>query len=207
MTLTLASGLVLTGGQSQRMGRNKAVLPFDGTPLVLRVARRLAQICHPVYLVARAPETYRDFELPVIVDAVSGYGPLGGLHAGLTAISTAYAVAVACDLPFLHVELLSHLIGRAKGRDAVVPIVAGRPQPVHAVYHRRVAQAAEAILTRGGGSLRQLLSAPSLTVLYVEEDELRRWDPLLLSFFNINTPEQYDHALELARQHDGEECR
>ncbi len=186
------------------MGRNKAALPFNGTPLVLRVAKRLAQICHPVYLVARAPETYRDFELPVLVDAVPGYGPLGGLHAGLTAISTAYAVAVACDLPFLHVELLSHLIERAEGRDAVVPIVAGRPQPVHAVYHQRVAQAAEAILQRGGGSLRQLLGDPHLAVLYVEEDELRRWDPLLLSFFNINTPDEYAYALELARTHTGE---
>ncbi len=196
--------MVLAGGQSQRMGRNKAALPFDGTPLVLRVARRLAQICHPVYVVARTPETYRDFELPVIVDTLPGHGPLGGLHAGLTAISTAYAVAVACDLPFLHVELLSHLIERAEGLDAVVPIVAGRPQPVHAVYHRRVAQAAEAILQGGGGPLWQLLSDPHLAVLYVEEDELRRWDPLLLSFFNINTPEQYTYALELARKHTGE---
>ncbi len=202
--LTRASGLVLAGGQSQRMGRNKAALPFDGTPLVLRVARRLAQICHPVYLVARAPDAYRDFALPVIVDAVPGYGPLGGLHAGLTAISTTYAVAVACDLPFLHVGLLSHLIECAEGLDAVVPIVAGRPQPVHAVYHQRVAQVAEAILQRGGGSLRRLLGDPHLTVLYVEEDEVRRWDPLLLSFFNINTPEQYAHALELARKEIGE---
>ncbi len=202
--LTRASGLVLAGGQSQRMGRNKAALSFDGTPLVLRVARRLAQICHPVYLVARAPETYRDFELPVIVDAMPGYGPVGGLHAGLTAISTAYAVAVACDLPFLHVGLLSHLIERAEGQDAVVPMVAGRPQPVHAVYHRRVAQAAEAMLQGGGGPLWQLLNDPHLAVLYIEEDELRRWDPLLLSFFNINTPEQYTYALELARTHTGE---
>ncbi len=204
MMPTRASGLVLAGGQSQRMGRSKAFLPFAGTPLVLRVARRLAQICHPVYVVARTPETYRDFELPVIVDALPGFGPLGGLHAGLTAISTAYAVAVACDLPFLNVGLLSHLIQCAEGRDAVVPIVAGRPQPVHAVYHGRVAQAAEAILQRGGGSLGELFGDPHLAVRYVEEDELRRWDPLLLSFFNINTPEQYAHALELARQHTGE---
>lgn len=190
------TGIVLAGGQSLRMGQDKCRLPFGGTTLLRHVISRVAQACDPVIVVARVASDYPDCGARVIGDHRPGAGPLAGLAAGLTAAETACAAVVACDAPFVAPALLRGLRGLAAGWDAVVPVVAGRGQPLCAVYDRGVASVAEALLARGARAVHRLLVQPGLRVRRVGEDILRAWDPELLSFVGINTPEDYDRATE-----------
>lgn len=188
------TGIVLAGGRSSRMGRDKAALPFGDLSLLSWVVKRVATVCRPVIVVAKTADAYRDTGATVITDQWPGEGPLVGLHAGLMATQTEYAAAVACDLPFVDPALLAGLITLAPGWGAVVPEALGNVHPLCAIYHRSVGQHAEDLLTRGGGSLRRLLAVPALRVRLVPEDDLRVWDPQLRSFMNVNTPEEYAEA-------------
>jgi molybdopterin-guanine dinucleotide biosynthesis protein A len=173
------------------MGRDKATLPFGPDTLLGWVVRRVRSVCPRVLVVAREPDQYPGFE--VVSDRFPGLGPLAGLHAGLSAAETELGVCVACDLPFVEPALLRHLLRRAQGADAVVPVVRGRPEPLCAVYRRTVLPPAETLLQAGGGSLRDLFAR--LRVHFVPEPELRQVDPELVSFLNLNTPEDYEWAL------------
>lgn len=179
------------------MGRPKALLPFGDLPLLARVADQLAQVCDPVLLVARQPDAYAEFGLPVVVDHFDTPGPPSGVHAGLTAMPGEWGVVVACDLPFLSPAVLRYLVGLRGDWDAVVPRVDGFLQPLHAVYHRRLAAHLATLLVAGGGQLKELLTRPELRVRLVEEAELRPLDPRLTSFMNLNAPADYERALRL----------
>lgn len=207
------TGIVLAGGRSRRMGRPKALLPFGDATLLDRVVRRVAQVCPRVVVVVRDRTVLSGGDdrallptgahsvLPageVVVDRFPGLGPLSGLHAGLLATETETAVCVACDLPLVRPALLRLLADLAAGYDAAVPVVGGRPQPVCAAYHRRVADAAAEILQGGGGAMRDLLSR--LRVRLVGAADLRRADPDLLSFLDVNTPADYREALARAQR-------
>jgi molybdopterin-guanine dinucleotide biosynthesis protein A len=181
------------------MGRDKAALPFGDLPLLAWMVQRVATVCHPVIVVAKDANAYRDCGATVIADRWPSEGPLVGLHAGLTAVTTEYAAAVACDLPFVEPALLAGLIGLSPGWSAVVPEALGNVHPLCAIYHRSVAEHAENLLRRGGGSLRRLLAEPALRVRMISDDDLRAWDPSLRSFTNVNTPEEYDKATTALR--------
>ncbi len=174
------------------MGRDKAMLPFGPDTLLGWVVGRIQPVCVRVLVVAQTPVPYPGVE--VVGDRFPGLGPLAGLHAGLEAAQTELAVCVAVDLPFVDPEVLRFLLHCAQGFDAVVPVVCGRPQPLCAVYRRRVAPVAQTLLEAGGGSVRDLLA--QISVYFVPEPDLRRIDPELVSFFNVNTPEDYRIALE-----------
>ena len=180
------------------MGRDKAALPFGDLPLLTWVVKRVAIVCHPVIVVARDADAYRDCGTTVIADRWPGEGPLVGLHAGLMSTETEYAAAIACDLPFVERALLAGLIDLAPGWSAIVPEALGNIHPLCAIYHRSVGQTAEDLLRRGGGSLRRLLAEPALRVRLIPEEDLRKWDPALRSFMNVNTPEEYDRATAIS---------
>lgn len=194
---TRLTGIVLAGGQSRRMGQDKAGLPFGEASLVAWVVGRVGPACAEVIVVARDTGDCPDCGARVIGDRWPGWGPLGGLATGLHAITTPYAAVVACDLPFVEPGLLLGLAGLAPDWDAIVPQIGGRAQPLCAIYRATVGQVAEAVLSRGGRALHDLLVPPDLRVRYVPEGMLREWDPALRSFENINTPEEYERAKAL----------
>jgi len=194
-----ATGIILAGGRSRRMGQDKAALSFGDLPLLTWIVRRVGLVCDHVIVVARMADAYQDCGATVIADKWPGEGPLVGLHAGLMATKTEYAAAVACDLPFVKPALLAGLIDCSPGWSAVVPEAAGNVHPLCAIYHRSVSQHAEALLQAGGGSLRRLLAEDALRVRILREEELREWDPALQSFMNLNTPEDYEAAKAMLR--------
>lgn len=194
------TGLVLAGGSSQRMGRNKAFLPFGGRALIEVVIERVALVCAEVLIVASDIATYTGLGLPVVVDRFRGVGVLGGLHAGLRAASHDLALAVGCDMPFLRPDLLRAFAGWAVGFDAVVlrrsapESQAGRTfvEPLHAAYRRACLPALEAAIRAGE---RRIVSFfPDVRVRYVTLDDIAPFDPHLRSFRNINTPEEWRAA-------------
>lgn len=207
------SGIILSGGQSRRMGQDKALLELGGQRLIDRVAEALGQVCDDLIVVANDVERYRGSGWRVVPDAFPGAGSLGGLYTGLQAAHYPYVVTVACDMPFLKVDLLRYLADAAQGWDAAIPRAPvegmtgrgrrrdGPPtakdvdlQPLHAVYHRRVARHIRARIA--AGDLRVIGFLPAIRVRYVNAQDVQRLDPEGLSFLNANTPEEWQAVLE-----------
>ena len=142
-------------------------------------------------------------EYRIAVDRFAGAGALGGIYTGLEAAGSDWALVVACDLPFISPPLLRYLAGqrRRDGVDAVVPVIGDRPEPTHALYSRRCLPAIRARLN--AGQLKAAGFLDDVAVRYLNETELRRYDPQLLSFFNINCPRDLARARALARELGG----
>ena len=193
-----ASAIVLAGGKSSRMGRPKALLPFNNEPLIVHIVRRLGKIFGEIVVVA-AP----DQELPllparVVYDDLPHQGPVGGIYYGLQSTTTDLSFACSCDVPFLNLSLVSYLLSAASNHDVVVPYWDDRFQPLHAIYRRSVLPLLKAQLDEG--KLRPIFLYEKVPTLTVPEVEIRRFDPEGLTFMNMNTPEDYQRALALWRE-------
>ncbi|HXG42707.1 MAG TPA: molybdenum cofactor guanylyltransferase [Dehalococcoidia bacterium] len=198
MTEAVAA-LVLAGGQGRRLGQDKALLElWPGVPLLARVVQVVGRLCPEVLVVVDLLDRYAHLDLPVrwAVDALPGHGPLAALVGGLEAASSAYALVVACDLPFLSLPLLAHMLGLPRDYDALVPRWHRRWQPLHAVYARSCLPVARGLLDEGERGLQPLLSRVHVRPL--PPRQVRAFDPAGLSFFDIDTPGRLRRARELA---------
>lgn len=182
------SAIVLAGGSSTRLGRDKALERLGKDSLLEIVIESMIELCDEVLVVIR-PGTSRHVQLHggkvrVIYDNPLGRGPLAGLFSGLTECKSEYAWAVGCDMPFLNQLLLKHLMTLAPGYDAVVPRVKGL-QPLHAVYSKSCLPAIKSLMTTDKPAIYALFKL--INVRYVDEKEIVNFDPIGRSFFNINT--------------------
>ena len=142
-----------------------------------------------------------DFEAEVLIDVYPGRGPLGGIYTGLLASRYAHSLVVACDMPFLNTELLRYMVGLSPGFDVVIPRIAeGMVEPLHALYSKGCLDSMKALLGQDKLKIGRLFG--SVRVKYVEPAECRRFDPQLLTFFNINDQSDLDRALALAAEND-----
>jgi len=186
------TGLILAGGHSRRMGRDKATLEFEGEPLLARVARLLASACDEIMVASGDGKRLAAFGLTQVRDAVPDAGPLGGLVAGLEHASHPLVAAVAVDMPFASAPLLRALADERDTEDAVVPVSDRRPQPLHAVYARESAEPLRRCLADGTFALKDALTA--LRVRFVEEAHWRESDPSGRFARNLNVPEDLGNA-------------
>jgi molybdopterin-guanine dinucleotide biosynthesis protein A len=212
------SAIVLCGGGSTRMGRDKASLPFGDETMLGRVIRLVGELAHEVVVVARegqelpagldkpsafAPSASADkkgWSLRVVRDPVEGLGPLAGIVTGLQAITGDRAFVTACDMPLLRPALMRRLIDLAGEHDVCVPVSDGHVMTMCAVYRASVIDEAERRIASGELSVRGLIDR--MDVKKVDAAELRDVDPELDSFFSCDTPENYAAALQLSHGRD-----
>ena len=193
------TGIVLAGGMSSRLGRNKALEPVGGRSLILRVLDRLSTVTDRAVAVVNDARRAAELGLPSwvrpVVDEYPGTGSLGGIYTGLANADTDWGVVVACDMPFLNTGLLTLMLSKRQGSDVVVPVLDGRPEPTHAAYSRvclpHIRRRLEA------GELKITGFFESVRVRYLDQPEVEALDPGLLSFFNVNTQTDLDGAHEL----------
>ncbi len=186
------AALILAGGDSRRMGQDKATLVLDGKTLLQSVTDTMQSIFPKVVVSVRQPRA--GLEVPQVCDEQPAGGPLAGLIAGLTQADTPWVFAVACDMPFVTTAVVTHLAALRNGHQAVVPMVAGYAQPLAAFYAMSALDAIRASMASGDKSLRGALER--LDVHYVSEVELRECDPQLRSFFDLDTPQDLQAAQE-----------
>jgi molybdopterin-guanine dinucleotide biosynthesis protein A len=184
------TALILAGGDSRRMGQDKAVLVLDGKTLLDRVTATMRQVFPKVIVSVR--QLRSGVEVPQVCDEPAASGPLAGLIAGLAQADTPWVFAVACDMPFVTRDVVTHLAALRKGFQAVVPVVGGHHQPLAAFYAASALETMRASLAAGDRSLRGTLA--KLDVRYVSEAELREFDPQLRSFFDLDTPQDFQAA-------------
>jgi molybdenum cofactor guanylyltransferase len=180
------AGVVLAGGRSSRYGSNKALAEVDGVPLIQRVVAVLKPIFQHVYIVTNSPGEYAFLGLPMFQDLIRGLGPLGGIYTALRSMPESRGFFAACDMPRLSGRLIRHMVDQAWDADAVVPRISGMFEALHAVYGRGCLPAIEALIDSRCSQVIRFFDMVS--VRYLEEEEIRRYDPALESFFNINTP-------------------
>jgi molybdopterin-guanine dinucleotide biosynthesis protein A len=225
-SLPRVSAVILAGGESRRMGHDKAFIDFGGAPLIERVIERAQPLCAEMIIVTNDTDAYARFGYRIVTDVYPGKGSLGGIFSGLQAAREHYALVVACDMPFLNTGLLNHLISLAPQFDAVIPRGqdpsgrvsrssrgdrpesgkrsrrADRPiaketnlHPMHAVYSKNCLPAIQERLLHN--DLRAIGFLDLVRVRVIEPDEVDRFDPQHLSFFNANTPEDLESGRAL----------
>ena len=192
--ITDCTALILAGGESSRMGQDKAGLLLGRQTLLQRVANIVQPLFSDIIVSVRQPR--EDCEFMQVCDDPSHAGPLAGLASGLAQAKTPWVFAVACDMPFITPELIECLAGFRADVDAVVPVVQGHPQPMAAFYAAHSLGMLRDCLNDGGNkSLRALLE--KLKVRYVNEAELHAAD--LRSFFDLDTPQDMVMAINMEK--------
>ena len=197
-TDTAVTGVILAGGQSRRMGQNKALMRLGDQPLIVHVIRQMESVTDELLLVTNEPDLYTSLKVPMYTDILPNMGALGGLHTGLTHAANRTVICVGCDMPLLQPKLLSHLVSLLGDYDAAVPCVQSEDrsapifQTLSAVYSKRCLPTIERMLA--AGELRVHALYDRIDVRIVQPHEWQVFDPQGLSFFNINTPEDFEKA-------------
>ena len=183
------TGVILAGGASSRMGRNKALLTVDGTPLIQRIHHIMTGLFQNVLLVTNSPDEYDFLLCRKVRDIYPGVGSIAGLHAGLTASPTERIFVVACDAPFLNPALIRKLCDIEGIWDAVIPIGATGKEPLHALYSRDCLPFLEQMLEMDQRKI--LILYDQVRTRFVMSEEFASIPEAELSFFNLNTPAEY----------------
>lgn len=193
------TGFVLVGGESRRMGQDKALLELGGRPLFLRAADLLLPHAREVVLLG-SPARYSHFGLPVLEDQYPARGPLGGLWTGLKNSSCDWNVFLACDLPFLQEGIVEGLLRRVwiTSAQAIIPITGNGWQPLCAAYHRSCLPAMQSAIERDDLAVVGLFPFLRVEALSADPSEdLSAWEGM---FRNVNTVEEWEQvqrALEI----------
>ena len=199
----LVTGVILAGGKSRRMGQNKALLPLGEVSLVEHVIRRMHRVTDELLLITNAAAEYTHLGLPMHSDIIPDAGALGGIYTGLTYASHDTVLCAACDSPFLVPNLLTYLVSVLDEYDAVMPYTYKAPpsdnkdapitlQTLCAAYSKRCLPIIELMLQES--ELRVHALQERANILTVAPEIWKAYDSEGYSFFNVNTPEDFEKA-------------
>lgn len=175
------------------MGQNKALLSLvpGGPPVVRLAVERLREVTDTILLVGSDPAPYASLGLPQAPDVFPDSGSLGGIYSGLAAAPTQHTLVIACDMPFLNTELLRYMSALPRDYDVLIPVLE-EPEPLHAIYSKSCLPWMEERLRAGRYKIIGWFDKAH--VREIDVDTVRRFDPGLRSFFNMNTPEEWERA-------------
>jgi len=197
----LISVAILAGGQSSRMGTNKAFVRVGGKPIVQRIIERVRELGSELFIIANTPDEYAALGVPVHPDIIPGKGPLGGLYTAIWLAGHDHTLVVSCDQPFLNAALLQYIINLREGFDVVVPLASdGYPQSMHAIYGKSCLEPIRANMD--AGKLRMIGFFSAAHVREVSGEEIDAIDPERRSFINVNSPGDLQTAELIAHEED-----
>jgi molybdenum cofactor guanylyltransferase len=188
------AGVILAGGKSLRFGSNKAFADINGRPLIERVISGLKPVFDELIIITNSPEEYAFLGLPMREDLIKGLGPIGGIYTGLEEIQSSRGFFVACDMPFLNNDLIRRLVELSEGFEAVVPKIDWKMEPLHAVYSKACIPVIKELIEAGECMINRFFQR--IRVRFLNEDEIKIYDPQLRSFYNINRPEELKALLK-----------
>lgn len=192
--------MILAGGKSSRMAGNKLLLPLGGSTVIGMLLSSLTGLFSECIIVTDHPDAYRDWPVRLTADIVCGpqKNSLTGIHAGLSLSTKPYNLVVAGDMPFVAPGLIRFLAAQCNGYDVIIPRQGEHFQPLCAVYHKNCLPHIAARLA--GKQYKIIDFFPDVRLRSVDAAELMPYDRELLSFFNVNTPEDYRLAQEYVRR-------
>ena len=191
------SGVVLAGGKSKRMGMDKRHLSVHGKPLLDRVTSVLLELFPEVLLVlAEEDISKQDDRIRIVTDLVPGCAAVGGLYTGLYHSRHPRVFVVACDMPFINPAVIELFLQKADATDIVLAQLVTGLQPLHGLYSKHCLPFLKAMIDARDLRLQNIADQQGLAVHRIPETEIKRLDPQLLSFLNVNSPAD----LELAQK-------
>jgi molybdopterin-guanine dinucleotide biosynthesis protein A len=195
------SCVILAGGKSLRLGYDKVLEKVGNTSLLEQVISRIDSLCNDIVIVTAEERTFATLssypKVRTTTDILPGQGSLGGIYTGLVESRTFLNLVVAADMPFLNEPLLRYMIEASNGFDFILPRVNNLYEPLHAVYSKNCVTPIETILKQGSKVIIDLFDR--VKVKFIETEEVERFDPQHLSFFNINTREDLEKARKIAQ--------
>lgn len=197
----MLSVVIQAGGQSRRMGQDKALMPFLGKPLIERLIERLGPVADEILITTNLPAGFRYLEIPLVPDEIPGRGALGGLYTALKAARHPLVAVVACDMPFANPDILvkSQQILSDEKIDAVIPHSEFGLEPLHAVYRRKTClPAVKAAID--ADQWRVVAWHNQVNMAFISTDDIKQLDPHGIAFWNVNTPKEFQQAERLARR-------
>lgn len=215
MTPLSCTGVILAGGLNLRFGgKNKALSKVGGKTILDRTLMSFDTLFQETMVVTKTPLEYLAWNALIVTDIFTARSPLAGLHAGLTYTQTPWIFITACDTPFIKTALIMTLLKEIDTKsDVIVPETEKGLQPLCAVYSRQCLQVIEKQLRQEAAATRNAAGSPKKRVLNqglkilniydtvrvkrIPEQRLRTVDPDLLSFFNVNTPEDFVQAEQI----------
>lgn len=220
---------IISGGKSSRMGTDKALLEIGGKTMIEQIVAQTAGLGGDQIVITNTPERYAFLNLPMFLDVFPDKGALGGLYTAIHSASQPYALTLACDMPFVNQPLLKHMLSLAPDFDAVVPRlnspllsplpstslrsvqdaatgegpgvragVRAEAEPFRAIYSKACLDPIRHALD--AGKMRVNSFFPDIRIRWVEEYEIKQFDPELLTFMNCNTPEELEEVKNIWTQ-------
>lgn len=188
------TGVILAGGMNTRFGgKDKAFIPVDGKPIIERLGGIFQELFEEIIVVTNTPQKYLAWDFHIVTDLFPVRSSLTGIHAGLFHATRPYAFFAACDTPFLKIEMVQTVMGSmTSGVDIVIPETSAGMEPLCAVYSTRCLRTIERNLAHRKLKIQMLFK--KVRVKKIQESVLRNVDRDLVSFFNINTPEDLARA-------------
>jgi molybdopterin-guanine dinucleotide biosynthesis protein A len=186
------SGAILAGGLSRRFGTNKALFLIEDTPMIRRIYDRLCPIFETVMVAGGDTKTYGALGLPCRADLIPGKGALSGLYTALSYAPGDQVFCFACDMPLINASVVRVIISHLGAEEALLPVIGGVHQPLHAVYRKSILPAVEHFCRARQGHMPELLK--SISVRYLDDSHFAQIPEYYLSFINFNDPqtiEQY----------------
>lgn len=196
---TNMTAIILAGGNSIRMGENKAFIQIEGVPITTRIHALLNDLFEEVLIVTNQYRLFKNFDAKVYADLIPNKGALGGLYTGIYYSTFRHSFCVACDMPFIKRSLVEFLIRKVNDDDAIVPRTSDGLQPLHAIYSKGCLEAIKTVMDQGRQRIIDFYDRVRLKV--VEEREFLQLDPLRESFINVNTPEELLFVRKLKELH------
>lgn len=192
------TGVLLAGGESRRMGRDKAGIELDGVTTAKRTIDAFRPLFADIFAVSKTTGRFADLGCREVADIFEEMGAMVGVLTALKEAKTDYIFVAACDMPFIDRDVVELIVSKGAGFQAALPLISGKGDPLHALYSRDCFGEMLAFMEKEGKSLNRFIEGlPDDQVRYVSEDEIREVDPEALSLFNMNTPEDLEKARKL----------
>ncbi len=188
------TGVILAGGENRRFPTNKCFIEIDGETIIDRNLRMLKRYFKEVFISTNNPGIFYYSKVPLIGDIIDSRGPISGILSCLINSSSEDIFVVACDMPFIKEELVKCIISYRSTYDAIVPVYKSEPQPLIAVYNKKIIELLEKMIKNERKSMRMVLD--TINVKYIDEEEVISIDRDGNSFKNINTIEDLGVALK-----------
>ena len=192
---------VLAGGQSRRMGRDKAFLKVGQRLVIERVLDYVRPLTDDLFISTNTPAKYERFGLRTVSDVYPDKAALGGIYSVIEAARYDNVLVLACDMPLLNVDLLKYLISLTGTADVIAPLIdPPQPETMHAIYHKNCLPAIKPRLM--ANKLRVISFFDDVSVRYLSKDEVAEFDPNFYAFINMNTPEEWQRVRTLVENLD-----
>lgn len=193
------TGVLLAGGESRRMGRDKAGIELDGVSTAKRTIDAFRPLFADMFAVSKTTGRFDDLGCREVADIFGEMGAMVGILTALGEAKTEYIFVAACDMPFIDRNVVELIVSKGIGRDVALPLISGNGDPLHAIYSKDCFERMLAFMKKEGKSLNRFIeSLPEDQVRYISEDEIRAVDPEALSLFNMNTPEDLEKAKKMS---------